>query len=67
VQLFCLSQLTLAPVPSLHAATATCLSFFVARYGGTWGLVFALVYCSGMFWSTQYEHHHYAIDLVAGT
>ncbi|GAA5824530.1 hypothetical protein JCM11251_000461 [Rhodosporidiobolus azoricus] len=55
-------------IPSLHAATAICCAFFVIRYSaGYKGWSFAVVYCSIMFWSTQYFHHHFAIDLLFGT
>ncbi|KAM0753255.1 hypothetical protein T439DRAFT_378955 [Meredithblackwellia eburnea MCA 4105] len=62
------SPVVFGAIPSLHAATAICCSLFVARYStGVRGLTFMLVYCFWMFWSTQYLHHHFAIDLVVGT
>ncbi|BGP08918.1 hypothetical protein JCM10049v2_004769 [Rhodotorula toruloides] len=55
-------------IPSLHAATSICCGLFVTRYSrGYRGLSFMLVYCFWMFWSTQYLHHHFAIDLLCGT
>ncbi|BGP49072.1 hypothetical protein JCM10450v2_004951 [Rhodotorula kratochvilovae] len=55
-------------IPSLHAATAICCCLFVCRYSkGYRGLAFMWVYCGIMFWSTQYFHHHFAIDLICGT
>ncbi|POY71028.1 hypothetical protein BMF94_5954 [Rhodotorula taiwanensis] len=55
-------------IPSLHAATAICCSLFVIRYSKNYrGLIFAWLYCFWMFWATQYLHHHFAIDLLAGT
>ncbi|GJN91281.1 hypothetical protein Rhopal_004300-T1 [Rhodotorula paludigena] len=55
-------------IPSLHAATAICCCLYVVRYSkGYRGLAFMWVYCFWMLWSTQYFHHHFAIDLIAGT
>ncbi|GAA6034597.1 hypothetical protein JCM8097_005415 [Rhodosporidiobolus ruineniae] len=55
-------------IPSLHAATAICCSLYVCRYcKGYKGLAFMIYYCFHMFWSTQYLHHHFAIDLFVGT
>ncbi|GAA5979034.1 hypothetical protein JCM11641_004950 [Rhodosporidiobolus odoratus] len=55
-------------IPSLHAATAVCCCLYVIRYcKGYRGLVFSAVYGSIMFWSTQYFHHHFAIDLLIGS
>ncbi|GAA5931574.1 hypothetical protein JCM3775_006891 [Rhodotorula graminis] len=55
-------------IPSLHAATAICCCLFVCRYSkGYRGLAFMWIYCGIMFWSTQYFHHHFAIDLICGT
>ncbi|BGP17051.1 hypothetical protein JCM10213_000312 [Rhodosporidiobolus nylandii] len=54
-------------IPSLHAATAMCCCLYVIRYSkGYRGLVFAYVYGYIMLWSTQYFHHHFAIDLLVG-
>ncbi|PWN41227.1 hypothetical protein IE81DRAFT_303882 [Ceraceosorus guamensis] len=61
------SPVVFGALPSLHAATAMCIACFVVRYGGKAGAAFALMYTSLMFWSTQYLHHHYAVDLVAGS
>lgn len=61
------SPVVFGALPSLHAASATCFSFFVARYGGTWGHAVMLLYSTLMFWSTQYLRHHWAVDLLAGT
>lgn len=61
------SPVVFGALPSLHAASATCFSFFVARYGGTWGHVVMFMYSTLMFWSTQYLRHHWAVDLLAGT
>jgi hypothetical protein len=53
-------------IPSLHAATAICCSLYVCRYSkGYRGLVFMVVYCGIMFWSTQYFHHHVRLFLPA--
>ncbi|EGU12040.1 hypothetical protein RTG_01922 [Rhodotorula toruloides ATCC 204091] len=55
-------------IPSLHAATSICCGLFVTRYSrGYRGLAFMVFYCFWMFWSTQYLHHHFAIDLLCGT
>ncbi|CAO1626998.1 unnamed protein product [Sympodiomycopsis kandeliae] len=61
------SPVVFGALPSLHAASATCFSFFVARYGGKWGHVVMVTYSTLMFWSTQYLRHHWAVDLLAGT
>lgn len=61
------SPVVFGALPSLHAASATCFSFFVARYGGTWGHVVMITYSTLMFWSTQYLRHHWAVDLLAGS
>ncbi|GAA6009135.1 hypothetical protein JCM10207_004278, partial [Rhodosporidiobolus poonsookiae] len=55
-------------IPSLHAATAVCCCLFVIRYCKHYrGLIFTAIYGGIMFWSTQYFHHHFAIDLLLGT
>ncbi|GAA5903507.1 phosphatase PAP2 family protein [Sporobolomyces salmoneus] len=55
-------------IPSLHAATSICCGLYATRYSkGYRGLTFMWIYCFWMFWSTQYLHHHFAIDLLFGT
>ncbi|GAA5852892.1 hypothetical protein JCM8547_004721 [Rhodosporidiobolus lusitaniae] len=55
-------------IPSLHAATAVCCCLFVIRYSKHYrGIIFTAIYLSIMLWSTQYFHHHFAIDLLFGT
>lgn len=61
------SPVVFGALPSLHAASAVCFSLFVARYGGRWGHIIMLLYSTFMFWSTQYLHHHFAVDLLLGT
>lgn len=61
------SPVVFGALPSLHAASATCFSFYVARYGGKWGHIIMFIYSTMMFWSTQYLHHHFAVDLLMGT
>lgn len=61
------SPVVFGALPSLHAATATCFSLFVSRYGGRWGHGIMILYSSIMFWSTQYLHHHWAADLLLGS
>lgn len=61
------SPVVFGALPSLHAATAMCCSLYVARYGGRWGHGVMFVYYSAMLWSTQYLHHHWAIDLFLGS
>ncbi|GAA5991030.1 hypothetical protein JCM5350_005401 [Sporobolomyces pararoseus] len=55
-------------IPSLHAATSICCGLYATRYSkGYRGLTFMWIYCFQMLWSTQYLHHHFAIDLLFGT
>lgn len=54
-------------IPSLHAATAVCSSLFIARYCARAGTVAMALYTAFMFHATMYFHHHWAIDLAAGS
>lgn len=42
------SPVVFGALPSLHAATAMCCSFYVARYGGKWGHIAMFIYSSAM-------------------